>query len=122
MKSSIASSVMSGMETYEIKVTEYAEKALREIGTYIVHELKAPEAAVNTLQALRDGIASLNTMPSRVRLTPEEPWGANGIRRMVVRNFYVYFWIDEENLRVQITNVVYTGREQKRQLEAMPME
>ena len=41
---------------------------------------------------------------------------------MRVKNFYVYFWIDEENLRVQVTDVIYVARDQKKQLETMPIE
>ena len=59
------------MQEYEVKVTEYAEDALRGIGQYILNELKAPQAAINTLQAIRKEIKTLNHMPSRVHLTVE---------------------------------------------------
>ena len=104
------------MKEYEVKVTEYAENELRGIAQYILNELKAPQAAINTLQAIRKEIKTLNRMPARIHQTPEEPWKSFGIRRMPVRNFYVYFWIDDEAFRVQVTNVVYAGRDQKKQL------
>lgn len=110
------------MQEYEVKVTQYAENALRSIGQYILNELLAPQAAVNTLQTIRKEIKTLNIMPARVHLTPEEPWRSFGIRRMTVKNFYVYFWIDDAAFRVQVTNVVYIGRDQKKQLEIMPIE
>lgn len=110
------------MQEYEVKVTEYVEDALRGIGQYILKELQAPQAAVNTLQAIRKEIKSLNKMPTRVHLTPEVPWRSYGVRRLRVKNYYVYFWIDEDEFRVQVTHVVYVGRNQKNQLEIMPLE
>ena len=43
-------------------------------------------------------------------------------RRMLVKNYYVYFWVDEDNVRVQITGIIYAKRDQARQLENMDME
>lgn len=110
------------MHNYEVRVTEYAENALREIGLYILNEFSAPQAAINTLKTIRKEIETLNIMPERIHLTPEEPWMSLGIHRMTVKNFYVYFWIDTDANRVQITNVVYVGRDQKKQLDSMPLE
>ena len=110
------------MPKYKVKVTTFAEDALREIAKYILDEFKSPQASIHTLQSIRKGISTLDEMPSRVHLTPEEPWKSNGIRRLRVENYYVYFWIDEAKLLVQITNVVYVGRDQKKQLRIMPME
>ncbi len=31
---------------------------------------------------------------------------------MRVKNYYVYFWIDEENSKVQVTAVIYVARDQ----------
>lgn len=39
-----------------------------------------------------------------------------------IKNYYVYFWIDEENSKVQITSVIYVARDQAAQLELMQME
>ena len=61
-------------------------------------------------------------MPHRVHRTPEEPWHSEGIRRMPVGSFYVYFWVDEERKRVQVTDVIYMKRDQQRQLMEMPLD
>lgn len=61
-------------------------------------------------------------MPTRIKLTEEEPWRSEGIHRMRIKNYYVYFWIDEENGKVQITAVIYIARDQAKQLEIMKME
>lgn len=61
-------------------------------------------------------------MPHRISLTDEEPWCGEGIRNMPVKNYLVYFWIDEIKDIVYITAVIYGQREQIRQLSKMKME
>jgi plasmid stabilization system protein ParE len=109
-------------DSYIVKITPYAESAVREIGQYIALDLHAPQNAIRTLSAIRQGIKSLDHMPARIPRTPDEPWGSEGIRRMQIKHFYVYFWIDEDRSIVQVTNVVHVGREQKAQLSQMDME
>ena len=106
-------------DLYAVEITPYAEYALREIGQYIAVNLQSPQNAIRTLSAIRKEIRSLCFMPARIALTPDEPWGTEGIHRMQVKNFYVYFWINETKRLVQITNVVYVGRDQKAQLLQM---
>lgn len=109
-------------KTYIVKVTSQAEEQIQEVIYYITHELKAPEAALHLLDALESTFASLAYFPQRVALIADEPWHTNGIRRLPVKNFNVYFWIDEDNMKVQITAVIYSKRDQLRQLSQMDME
>ncbi|WP_400245603.1 type II toxin-antitoxin system RelE/ParE family toxin [Niallia sp. JL1B1071] len=81
-------------ETYTIKITTQAEEQIQEITRYIASDLKAPDAALNLLDALETAISSLSDFPQRVALTEEEPWHSYGIRKMPVKNFLVYVWID----------------------------
>jgi plasmid stabilization system protein ParE len=110
------------VKEYTIRITKQAREHLRSIKDYISNELLAPEAAYNTIALLRKEIKSLSEMPTRIKLTDEEPWHSEGIHRMRVKNYYVYFWIDEENSKVQITAVIYVARDQAKQLEIMKME
>ena len=41
---------------------------------------------------------------------------------IICQKFLVYFWIDEDNMRVQVTAVIYGKRDQLRQLSQMDME
>ncbi len=107
---------------YNVKVTSQAEDQIQEIMHYIAYELKAPDAALHLLDALEDSFTSLAKFPQRVILVEDEPWHTNGIRRLPVKNFLVYFWIDEDNMRVQVTAVIYGKRDQLRQLSQMDME
>ena len=107
---------------YNVKITSQAEEQIQEIVYYISHELKAPDAALQLLDALEDAFSSLTHFPQRVVLVEEEPWHTNGIHRLPVKNFLIYFWIDEDNMKVQITAIIYGKREQLRQLSQMDME
>ena len=106
---------------YIVKITSQAEEQIQEIANYISHELMAPESALRLLDALEDSFSSLTHFPQRVTLVDEEPWHTNGIHRLPVKNFLVYFWIDEDNMKVQITAVIYSKRDQLQQLSQMSL-
>lgn len=106
-------------KNYEVKITKQAQEQMREIVHYISHELFAPDAAVNLLNHLENSINSLSEMPERMSLVEEEPWCTEGVRKVVVKNFLVYFWIDKVNMKVHITAVVYGKRNQVKQLLKM---
>ncbi len=110
------------MERYRIRITRQAREHLLEIRRYIEKELLSPIAAKNTIAAIKAEIQSLSNMPGRVHLTPEEPWHSSGVRRSRVKNFYIYFWINEEGKTVQIMSVIYVKRDQARQLESLDIE
>ncbi len=40
----------------------------------------------------------------------------------IVKNFLVYFWIDEEKGKVQVTAIIYGRRDQTKQLSQIEME
>lgn len=65
------------------------------------------------------GIMSLQTMPYRVKLIDEQPWGKLGFRKIRVKNYYIYFWIDENRKEVHILAVIYVRRDQAKQLEKL---
>lgn len=107
---------------YDIHITTHAEQAMREIASYIAVDLQVPETAMQMLRTFQVEIAKLKMMPQRIPLTPEEPWHNVGSRRMLVKNYNIYFWIDDEKSIVQITDVIYGRRNQPKQLMDMPME
>lgn len=107
---------------YTVKITPQAEEQTQEIIYYITHELKAPDAAFHLLGILEDSISSLSHYPQRVALINEEPYHTKGIRRLPVKNFLIYFWIDDTNMTVHVTAIIYGKRDQLRQLSQMDMK
>jgi len=108
-------------EKYSIKITTQAQEQLREIVSYIRFTLQSPRTAMKMLDTLEAEIASLDHFPNRVPLTEEEPWHSQGIHKLPVKNYLVYFWVDEDAKKVQVIGVVYGRRDQRHQLSNMDL-
>ena len=83
-------------ETYRVKITEQAQGQMAEIVDYISRELCAPEAALSLLDKMEEAITALSEFPERNRLIDEEPWHSEGIRKIIVKNFF-YILLDRSN-------------------------
>ena len=110
------------MARYKIRITRQAREHLQDIRDYIETTFLEPGTAKKMVQLLRSQIQSLSEMPQRIKTIDEEPWGNYGFRKIRVKNYYVYFWINEEKEQVQIIAVIYVKRDQIRQLEKMILE
>ena len=103
-------------EIYKIRITKQAREQMTEIVDYISYELFAPEAANNLLEKMEKSILTLAEFPERYQLIDEEPWRNEGIRKIVVSNFLMYYWINKSEKIVQILAVIYSRRDQLEQL------
>ena len=110
------------MNEYEVRVTRQALEQMKEIVHYISNDLMVPDAAGNLLDKMKAEITKLSSFPKKQALIDEEPWRTDGVRKLVVNNFLIYYWVDDENNRVQVTAVIYSRRDQIRQLSNMDME
>lgn len=106
-------------DEYEVMLTPYALNQMMEITQYISVALQAPVTAEKWLDMMEREIRSLSFLPARFPLTEEEPWHSQGIHKLAVRNFFVYFWIETGKHQVWVTAVVYARRDQKSQLTLM---
>ncbi len=95
---------------------------LKAIRDYIAITLHEPGTAKKMIKLLHERIEELSSMPERIRTIDEQPWGSYGIRKIRVKNFYVYFWVNEEKKQVQIIAVIYVRMDQVKQLERMIMD
>ena len=103
------------MDEYKVRITPQASEQMFEIFSYIKNSLNEPVVAEKLLDNLQKSIFSLDTMPKRVALIDEEPWRSQGVHKMPVKNFIVYFWINEELKEVHIITVIYGRRNQLEQ-------
>lgn len=106
---------------YEVRLTPQAVEQIQQTVTYISHSLQEPVVARRWSDHLEKEIRSLKQHPVRYPLTPEEPWHSHGIRKMIVKNFFVYYLIDEAKEQVAVTAVVYGRRDQTAALLEMPL-
>ena len=105
------------MDKYKVKITPQASEQMYEIFNYISNTLGEPVAAERLLDELRESTLSLGIMPKRIALIDEEPWKSHGVHKMPVKNFIVYFWINEELKEVHIIAVIYGRRDQLEQIK-----
>ena len=67
-------------------------------------------------------IKSLAKMPKRIKTVNEQPWKDAGIRKTRVKNYYIYFLVDDDEMAVKVNAVIYTGRDQTKQMTDRRME
>lgn len=102
---------------YEVRVTRQAMEQMKEIKTYISEELFVPETAERLLEEIKKKMISLAVLPKRHALVDEEPWKGENVRKIIVKNFLIYYWVDDEKCKVHVIAVIYNKRDQIRQLQ-----
>ena len=107
------------MDGYQIIITPDAESDLIELRNYISDVLMARDTARSYVRAIREEIAALNEMPARYKAVDLEPWRSRGIRRVMAKNFYIYYRVEEKSKQVFILNIIYARRDQLQILERM---
>ena len=102
---------------YEVIILPEAQDDIRSIVFYIASELHAVSAALDLEGKFRQSIQSLCEMPDRFQTVDEEPWHSVNVRRMVVDNYYVYYWVLKSEPKVEVLTVVYIGRDQREHMK-----
>ncbi len=110
------------MNVYDVRVTTQAQEQIRDIAYYIAVTLHAPDAAQAMVDDLDEVFETISQNPERQFLVEQEPWHNEGVRKIKVKNYLVYFWIDVENAAVQVTGVCYAKRDQKKFLNGIDIE
>ena len=109
-------------DQYRLIVLPEAQKDIRGIILYIARELMAPQAALNLQDEFQKEINSLANMPKRIKTVDEQPWKDAGIRKTRVKNYYIYFIVDDDEMAIKVNAVIYVGMDQSRQMTDRKME
>ncbi len=107
--------------TYQVKFTFQAIEQITNTIAYIAQFLLEPQVASKWSAFLKQEIAKLGFIPYRYPLVDEEPWHTKELRKMTVKNFFVYYTIQEEEQVVWITAVLYSRRDQTAALQELPL-
>ena len=110
------------MSDYRIIITPDAIRDLVDLRDYIAYVLLTPETALAYIQTIHLEIGSLAHMPARNRWVDQEPWHSCDVHKIIVKNFYVYYRIDEAAVTVYVLNVIYTRRDQLKALSHMKLD
>ena len=109
-------------DRYNVIILPEAQQDIRNIVLYIARNLAAPQAALNLQEEIQEGINSLSEMPKRYKTVDQQPWKDSGVRRVIIKNYYVYYVVDDESMTVKIIAVIYTRMNQENQMSDRKME
>ena len=101
---------------WTVNYSRDAKEDIRNIYSYIAFELLAPDTAANQYRRIAAAIRKLEEMPMRFPLYKDEPWHSLGMRWLPADNYLVFYFTDEEALRVDIARIMYKGRDVEEQL------
>ena len=107
------------MDSFEIIITPDAEADLQEIRDYIAYTLLVPDTALDHIRAVRKEIEKLSYMAESIAPVDKEPWHSRGVRKIISKNFYIYYRLDKSSGRVYVMNVIYSKRDQFKALKQM---
>ena len=100
-----------GNDKYIIEITQIAENDLAEIGRYISKELLEPMIAKKLIDRICDEICTLEKMPFRNALVLDRRLSEQGIRKMIIENYTVFYIGDDEKKVVTVVRILYSRRE-----------
>lgn len=99
------------MAKFRVEVSEPAENDLVDIVRYITSQLSSPVSALNMLEKIEEAMAGLTDLPQRCPFVRDEHLSQLGYRKLIVKNYVVFFSIDEKNKTVNIERILYFRRD-----------
>ncbi|HAK46330.1 MAG TPA: type II toxin-antitoxin system RelE/ParE family toxin [Spirochaeta sp.] len=95
---------------YQIIITEPASNDITSIVNYISNILKNPSAAESHLTGIEKGIKELQEMPMKYQKAADDYLSKKNIRCFTVKNYYIFYRVDEKEKSVVIIRVLYASR------------
>ena len=88
------------MREYPVNITDKALNDMNGIYEYIAVNLQSPENAMGQYNRIADSVLKLGIFPEKFRLVDFEPERSQGLRRMLVDNYSVFYVFKEEVVAV----------------------
>ncbi len=98
------------MSKYKVLLTPEFQQEIRDIHSYIANTLLVPETAAKQVVRIMDVVKSLDEMPERNPLYEKEPWHSRGLRKVVIDNYVVFYYVNKKVDEVAVFHVFYGGR------------
>ena len=99
------------MGKYKVDVSEPAENDLRDIVRYISLQLSTPITALKMMDTIEEAIAGLAIMPQKCPFVTDERLAMIGYHKLLVKNYVVFFTIDEKSKVVDVERILYVRRD-----------
>ena len=103
------------MREYAVKITDKALTDINGIYEYIALNLQSLENAMGQYNKIADAALELGFFPEKFRLVDFEPERSQGLRRMLVNNYSVFYVFKDETITV--TRVLYSASDIEKRLK-----
>ena len=97
------------MDNYQVKLMARAQRDLDGIYAYIAGALLQPGTAIKMIEALEEGIISLESMPYRCPERKRGIYANQGYRQLFIKNYTIIYRIDEASKSVIIVTIRYSA-------------
>lgn len=98
------------MSEWKVVLTPEFKQKFKDIYAYIAEILLVPETAKKQVRRILDQVEKLNEMPNKFSLIEKEPWRSRGLRKLMVDNYIVFYYPNEQTKEVVVFHVFYGGR------------
>ena len=96
---------------YTIEYLPIAKSDMVDIEKYIGVKLENPEAAERLAEKMIEAAEKLTDMPYKCPVyIPVKPL-RHEYRKLIVQNYIMFYWVDEDKKLITIARVVYSGRD-----------
>ena len=92
---------------YKLLITKEANNDINEIIGYIVNILKNPIAAGNLIDEIEKLYTVITDNPSAFSLCNDSRLRNDGYRKIVVKNYIIFYKVIEERKAVYVMRVIY---------------
>lgn len=97
------------MVRYKLYITSAAKQDLADIASYIAHNLHAPASAKRLVLTIDKRIRQLLEFP-HYQIIDEEPFKQAGVCRINIKNYAIFYLVDERKQLLVILAILYAGR------------
>ena len=101
------------MKMYFVNITDIAEEDILATVKYISNELKAPVAANNLLDEIEKHEDILGKTPNIYPYVPDEYLAAKGLKFAIIKNYLMFFTVDDDAKKVNVLRFLYGRRDWK---------
>ena len=96
--------------SYKLKYLPSARKDMVEIVRYISKKLHNPDAANSLAKEMIEAIQNILAFPYATPVFQAIRPLKYEYRKIIVQNYVIFYWIDEEKKEVIVARVIYTKR------------
>lgn len=97
---------------FSVTIQPEARKDLEGIYSYVAMHLRNVPDALRLLDRIEESIISLREMPYRAPLLRDPRFAIQGVRKLSVGNYNVFYMVDEMMLEVSVVHVAHHLRDE----------